>query len=202
MSLEPLPQEFYAPSARQLARDLLGRLVVSTIGGARCVARIVETEAYLGPHDPASHAAGWRRTARTEVMYGEPGALYVYFTYGMHWCANVVAEREGFPGAVLLRAVEPLEGVETMRRRRGGVADRLISAGPARLAQALGISGKHNGHRLDAAPLWIAAGTPVPRRAQLAGPRVGISQAVDWKLRFCLRDSPYLSQTPKRSSSG
>lgn len=201
MSPEPLPQAFYARDAKIVARDLLGRLLVSTVAGRRCVARIVETEAYLGPHDPASHAALWRRTARNEVMYGGPGALYVYFTYGMHWCANVVTEREGFPSAVLLRAVEPLEGVETMRRRRGGVALPLIGSGPARLTKALGIERRHNGHRLTEPPLWIAAGAPVPRRKQLAGPRVGIRVAVDWKLRFCLRDSPFVSRTPRRIPS-
>jgi DNA-3-methyladenine glycosylase len=195
VSPEPLPQAFYARDTRTVARDLLGRLIVSTIGGARCVGRIVETEAYLGPHDPASHAAGWRRTPRNEVMYGEPGALYVYFTYGMHWCANVVTGREGFPAAVLLRAVEPLEGMATIRRRRGGVADRLLGSGPARLTQALGIGRKLNGHRLSDPPLWIAEGEPVPRRRQLAGPRVGIREAVDWKLRFSVRDSAYVSGT-------
>lgn len=201
MSPEPLPQAFYARDTKLVARDLLGRLLVSTVAGRRCVARIVETEAYLGPHDPASHAAGWRRTARNEVMYGEPGALYVYFTYGMHWCANVVTEREGFPSAVLLRAVEPLEGVETMRRRRGKVDLRLIGSGPARLTQALGIGRLHNGHRLTEPPLWIAAGAPVLRREQLAGPRVGIRVAADWKLRFCLRHSPFVSRTSRRGPS-
>jgi DNA-3-methyladenine glycosylase len=193
VSPEPLPQAFYARDTRTVARDLLGRLIVSTIGGARCVGRIVETEAYLGPHDPASHAAGWRRTARNDVMYREPGALYVYFTYGMHWCANVVTGREGFPAAVLLRAVEPLEGLAVMRRRRGGVPDRLLAAGPARLTQALGIAREHNGHDLARPPLWIAEGTPVPRRRQVAGPRVGIRVAVDWKLRFAVKDCLYVS---------
>ncbi len=207
MSPEPLPQAFYARDTRTVARDLLGRLVVSTIGGARCVARIVETEAYLGPHDPASHAAGWRRTPGNDVMYGEPGALYVYFTYGMHWCANVVTGREGFPAAVLLRAVEPLEGLAVMRRRRGGrrggsggeesaggqLSDRLLCSGPARLTQALGIARPHNGHDLSRPPVWIAEGTPVPRRRQVAGPRVGIRVAVDWKLRYTEKDCPWVS---------
>ncbi|MBI4543420.1 MAG: DNA-3-methyladenine glycosylase [Gemmatimonadetes bacterium] len=195
MSPEPLPSAFFARPTKTVARDLLGRLIVSTVDGGRCVARIVETEAYLGPDDPASHAAGWRRTARNEVMYGEPGRAYVYFTYGMHWCLNVVTERAGFPGAVLLRAIEPLAGTETMRRRRGGVPDRLIASGPARLAQALGLDRQHNGHPLGEAPLWISAGEPVPRRRQRAAARVGIREATDWKLRFFELGNLFVSRT-------
>ncbi|MFI5206759.1 MAG: DNA-3-methyladenine glycosylase [Gemmatimonadales bacterium] len=190
----PLGPWFYARDAATVARDLLGRLLVSTVGSRRCIARIVETEAYLGPHDPASHAAGWRRTPRNEVMYGAPGLLYVYFTYGMHWCANVVTGREGFPSAVLLRAVEPLEGLDAMQRRRGAVPPRLLGAGPARLAQALGITGAHNGHRLDRAPIWIAAGRPVPKPNRRAATRIGIRDAADWKLRFYEKDCRFVSR--------
>ena len=184
MTPRPLPLRFYARDTVQVAKGLLGRLLVSTIGGRRCVARIVETEAYVGPHDPACHAAGWRRTPRNEVLYGKPGLAYVYFTYGMHWCVNVVTEREGFPAAVLLRALEPLEGLATMRRRRGVDAAELLAAGPARLTEALGIDRKRNGHRLTEPPLWIAAGAPVSPRRVVAGPRIGIRVATDWKLRF------------------
>jgi DNA-3-methyladenine glycosylase len=194
MKLAPLPRSFYARDAKTVARDLLGRLLVSTVDGRRCVARIVETEAYVGPHDPASHAAGGRRTPRNEVMYGAPGLAYVYFTYGMHWCFNVVTDRTGFPGAVLIRAAEPLEGLAVMRRRRGAQADRLLAAGPARLAQALGIARAHNGHALNGAPLWIAAGEPVPARRRVASGRVGIRVATDWPLRFHERGSPFVSR--------
>ncbi|MFI5280798.1 MAG: DNA-3-methyladenine glycosylase [Gemmatimonadales bacterium] len=190
----PLGQWFYARDAASVARDLLGRLLISTVGGRRCVARIVETEAYLGPHDPASHAAGWRRTPRNEVMYGVPGLLYVYFTYGMHWCANVVTGREGFPSAVLLRAVEPLEGLEAMQDRRGGVPPRIIAAGPARLAQALGIGRAHNGHALDRPPVWIAAGKPVPKHNRRAATRIGIKGAADWKLRYYEKNCRFVSR--------
>jgi len=190
----PLGSRFYARDAATVARDLLGRLLISTVGGRRCVARIVETEAYLGPHDPASHAAGWRRTPRNEVMYGKPGLLYVYFTYGMHWCANVVTGREGFPSAVLLRAVEPLVGLDHMRRRRGDVPDRLVGAGPARLAQALGIARAHNGHSLDRPPVWIAAGKPVPKHNRRVATRIGIRDAADWKLRFYERGCRFVSR--------
>ncbi|OGT99633.1 MAG: 3-methyladenine DNA glycosylase [Gemmatimonadetes bacterium GWC2_71_10] len=194
MTRSRLPRSFYARDAKTVAQDLLGRLIVSTVDGSRCVARVVETEAYLGPHDPASHAAGGRRTARNEVMYGAPGRAYVYFTYGMHWCFNVVTDRAGFPGAVLIRAAEPLEGLDVMRRRRGALADRLLAAGPARLAQALGIARDHNGHALTQAPLWLADAEPVPARRRVSSPRVGIREAVDWPLRFYEKGSEFVSR--------
>jgi DNA-3-methyladenine glycosylase len=191
----PLPLRFYARDTVRVARDLLGRLLVSTVGGRRCVARIVETEAYVGPHDPACHAAFWRRTPRNEVLYGEPGLAYVYFTYGMHWCANVVTEREGYPAAVLLRALEPVSGIATMRRRRRlGSDGPSLTAGPARLTEALGIDRRLNGHRLTTSPLWIAAGERVSPRSVVAGPRIGIRVAADWKLRFYVRDNPFVSR--------
>jgi len=194
VSLRPLPLGFYARDTVVVAQALLGQLLVSAVGGRRCLARIVETEAYVGPHDPACHAAGWRRTPRNEVLYGPPGFAYVYFTYGMHWCVNVVTEPAGYPAAVLLRAAEPLEGLATMRRRRGRVPDLVLAAGPARLTQALGIDRRLNGHRLASRPLWIAAGRPVASRQVVAGPRIGIRVAADWKLRFYVRDSPFVSR--------
>jgi DNA-3-methyladenine glycosylase len=154
----------------------------------------VETEAYVGPHDPACHAALWRRTPRNEALYGAPGLAYVYFTYGMHWCANVVTEREGFPAAVLLRALEPLEGLGAMRRRRRIAPAELLAAGPARLTQALGIDRRLDAHRLTEPPLWIAAGRPVPARRIAVGPRIGIRVAADWPLRFFVRDNPFVSR--------
>ena len=194
MTPRPLPRRFFARDAERVARDLLGCLVVSTVGGRRCVGRIVETEAYLGPHDPASHAALWHKSARNEAMYGPPGHAYVYFTYGMHWCFNVVTGKGGYPSAVLVRAIEPVTGLATMRRRRGGVADRLLGAGPARLAQALGITGRLDGHRLARPPLWLAAGAPVPARRRRVTTRVGIRHAAEWKLRFYERGNPCVSK--------
>ncbi len=190
----PLPPEFYARDTVVVAKALLGQLLVSVVGGRRCLARIVETEAYVGPHDPACHAAAWRRTPRNEALYGPPGLAYVYFTYGMHWCVNVVTEPEGYPAAVLLRAAEPLEGLAAMRRRRGRVPDLALAAGPARLTQALGIDRRLDGHRLVSRPLWLAAGRPVPARQVVTAPRIGIRVAVDWKLRFYVRGSPYVSR--------
>jgi DNA-3-methyladenine glycosylase len=190
----PLPPEFFARDAVRVARDLLGCLLVSDLGGARCVVRLVEVEAYTGPRDPASHAAGWRRSPRNETMYGPPGRAYVYFTYGMHWCANAVTGREGWPTAVLLRAGEPLAGLETMRRRRRVADDRLLAAGPARLTQALGIDRTMDGQRLDRRPLWIAPGVPVPASARGRSARIGISKGAERMLRFYVRGSPWLSR--------
>jgi DNA-3-methyladenine glycosylase len=173
----------------------LGRILVSDIGGRsrRTVGRIVEVEAYVGPHDPACHAFGHRRTARTEPLYGAPGTAYVYFTYGMHWCLNAVTEPRDYPAAVLIRALEPLEGFATMRRRRGAEP---LCAGPARLCQALGITGALNGASLQSGPLRILEGNGAkPRRTAIAsGPRIGISAAADWPLRFYIKDSPWVSR--------
>jgi len=194
VSARPLPPAFFARDTAAVARALLGQLLVSSVGGRRCLARIVETEAYVGPHDPACHAAGWRRTPRNEALYGPPGLAYVYFTYGMHWCVNVVTEREGYPAAVLLRAAEPLRGLAAMRERRGPVPDVALASGPARLTQALGIDRRLDGHRLGERPLWIAAGPRVPPRRVAAGPRIGIRVAKDWPLRFWIRDDPFVSR--------
>ncbi|HEV2672395.1 MAG TPA: DNA-3-methyladenine glycosylase [Gemmatimonadales bacterium] len=187
--------KFYARPTEEVARGLLGRILVSDIGGrARQTAgRIVEVEAYVGPHDPACHAYKHRRTARTEPLYGPPGTAYVYFTYGMHWCLNAVTEPLDFPAAVLIRALEPIGGLETMRQRRG---TEPLCAGPARLCQAMGITGAVNGASLQRAPLRIVEGpTPTPRKSEIVvGPRIGITQAADWPLRFYLKDSPWVSR--------
>jgi DNA-3-methyladenine glycosylase len=193
----PVQAKFYARPTEEVARRLLGRILVSDIGGRarRTAGRIVEVEAYVGPHDPACHAYGHRRTARTEPLYGPPGTAYVYFTYGMHWCLNAVTEVDGYPAAVLIRALEPLAGLETMRRRRGGVPDRALCAGPARLCEALGVTGALNGVSLQRSPLRIVKNGMAPRRtAVISGPRIGITRAIDWPLRFYLKDSPWVSR--------
>ncbi|MDQ4125135.1 MAG: DNA-3-methyladenine glycosylase [Actinomycetota bacterium] len=139
-----------------MARELIGCVFAHRTAEGIAAVRLVETEAYRGPLDPGSH--GYRgMTPRTEVMYGPPGRLYVYFTYGMHWCANVVCGRDGECEAVLLRGGEPVSGLDLMRVRRGGVADKLLASGPARLAQALGIARAHNGATLlRGGDIWCA----------------------------------------------
>jgi DNA-3-methyladenine glycosylase len=169
----------------------LGRVLISQVGGRETVGRIVEVEAYVGPHDPACHAYGHRRTERTEPLYGRPGTAYVYFTYGMHWCLNAVTETMGFPAAVLIRALEPLAGLDTMRVRRG---KEPLCAGPARLCVALGVTGALNGVSLQRGALRILEGAPVVKREIVTGPRIGITQAIDWPLRFYLKDSPWVSR--------
>jgi len=202
MMEELLPREFYTRSSVvTVARSLLGtRLVVPARDGTRVSGRIVETEAYRGPADKASHAYGGRRTRRTETMYQQGGTAYVYFVYGMHHQFNVVSGRAGMPHAVLVRALEPIEGIEIMRRRRAGRADRDLTNGPGKLCAALGID-----RRLDRADLcgdriWIEAGEGSVVPAAIAcGPRVGIGYAEEWiekPWRFWLKGSPYVSRLP------
>ena len=194
MSRPPLPASFYARPTDRVARRLLGQILVSDIGGRRTAGRIVETEAYLGPDDPACHAWKGRRSRALESLYGRAGIAYVYFTYGMHWCLNAVTRRPGFPAAVLIRALEPLEGMAMMRRRRGGVPDRRLCGGPAMLCEALGITGRQDGVSLQRGILRILA-DPERRRYRVAvGPRVGITRAEDWPLRFWIVDSPWVSR--------
>ncbi|MFN2388545.1 MAG: DNA-3-methyladenine glycosylase [Actinomycetota bacterium] len=152
-----LTKAFYARDALTVARDLIGCVLVHDHPDGRAAVRLVETEAYRGPLDPGSH--GFRGpTPRTRTMYGPPGRLYVYFTYGMHWCANIVCAEDGRCEAVLLRAGEPIAGTELMRSRRGRVAgDRALASGPARLAQALGLGKEHDGASLlRGGSLWCA----------------------------------------------
>ena len=194
-----LPREFYARDTEKVARDLLGTILISTIRGQRTSGRIVETEAYVGPHDPASHGAERiGKTKRNTSMFGAPGIAYVYRIYGVHWCLNAVTHDKDYPAAVLIRALEPIDGVDIMMQRRFGeyVAgkERQLASGPGKLAAALAIDHTSDGHALDRTPLWIEKGTPVARRNIVAGPRIGITKAADWPLRFCIRDCAWLSR--------
>jgi DNA-3-methyladenine glycosylase len=194
-----LPGDFYARDTEVVARELIGAVLVSTVGGARVSGRIVETEAYIGPHDPASHGAERiGRTRRNRSMFGAPGIAYVYRIYGVHWCLNAVTHEPHFPAAVLIRAVEPLAGITMMRRRRFraqlSLSDHDLASGPGKLAAAFAIGGALDGHPLDRAPLWIEPGPPIDVRDIVSGPRIGITKAADWPLRFCLRDSAWLSR--------
>ena len=199
-----LAASFYDRRTERVARDLLGAILRCVTPEGVAAGRIVETEAYLGEHDAACHAAAGR-TARTEGLYGEPGTAYVYFTYGMHWCANAVTRRAGLPSAVLIRALEPLEGIALMRERRGPVGDRDLANGPAKLCEALGITGALNGVPLRRSPLTIHRGTAVPDRAVAVTPRIGISKAVDRPLRWVDIRSDCLSRphrpTPRSRTS-
>lgn len=155
--------------------------------------RLVECEAYR-EDDPASHSFRGR-TARTEVMFGPPGHLYVYLSYGVHWCMNVVTGRDGEGSAVLLRAAEPLDGLELMRSRRGMSNDRLLCAGPGRLCQAFAVERRHNGLDLTAGrELYLGTGEAVSDERVTAGPRVGISVAVEQPWRFLIAGSPFVSR--------
>ncbi len=168
----PLPRSFHSQPTLSLARALIGARLVRILDGGRLSGWITETEAYIGEEDLACHARHGL-TKRTRVMYGEPGHAYVYFTYGNHWMLNVVAEPEGRPAAVLIRAIQPVEGMERMLERRGG----RDTFGPGKLCQAMGIDGLLNGADLTqtAAGLWIEPGLPVPDASVTIGPRVGLN---------------------------
>jgi len=190
----PVRAAFFSRPTERVARDLIGRILESTVGGVRCRARIVETEAYIGEHDPACHAAAGR-TARTEVLYGAPGLAYVYFVYGMHWCVNAVTRAAGLPSAVLIRAVEPIEGIDVMWTRRPK-ARRLedLTSGPGRVCQAMAISGPaHHGKSLRRSEVRILEGRPCARDRILVTPRIGVANAADWPLRFVVRDNAFVS---------
>jgi DNA-3-methyladenine glycosylase len=172
-----LPRSFYARDPRALAPVLLNKLLVTrTADGVRLAARLVEVEAYCGSEDPGSHAYRGM-TLRTEVMFGPPGHLYVYFTYGMHWCANVVATKDGDGAAVLLRAAAPVDGIEIMRDRRVKARrDRDLLAGPARLCQAFGLTGVDNGTDLVRGPVRIVDdGVPPPAEPGIST-RIGLAR--------------------------
>lgn len=181
--LSRLRRAFFARSTLDVARGLLGQRLVRIERGRRMSGRIVETEAYIGPEDLGCHAHVGR-TARNEVMWGPPGHAYVYFTYGMHWCLNVVTEDDGQPAAVLLRGLLPLEGLPAMRRRRGEAPEERLADGPAKLCQALAIDRRLNGHDLCAAHprLFIERGR-MPGPVQVTvGPRVGLDTVPEpWK---------------------
>ena len=183
-SLEPPPlsREFFGRPAVTVARELLGCVLVSECGGERTSGVVVETEAYVGPEDPASHAArSIGRTGRNDPMFGPPGTAYVHMNYGIHWLLNAVTDAEGYPAAVLIRALAPLDGRDVMQQRRGRSE---LTNGPARLAQALAIDADRQRHPLDRAPLWLGSGVPVPEEQVVRTTRVGITRGTQRDLRF------------------
>lgn len=198
-SLRQVKAEELAVDPVDAAQLLLGSVVESTIAGERVGVRLVEVEAYRGADDPASHCYRGR-TARNEVMFGPAGHLYVYFVYGLHFCANVVCLTDGVPGAVLLRAGEVVSGVDTARRRRPSArGDVELAKGPARLTGALGLGREHNGVDLTepSAPIRLYADDAPDSGRVCSGPRVGVAAAMDTPWRYWLDGSPAVSQYRK-----
>ena len=203
-----LPRAWYARPTLRVARALLGKILVHRSAAGATAGRIVEVEAYRGPEDRAAHTAGGRRTARNEVMWGPAGHLYVYFTYGMHHCCNVVTRDADYPEAVLLRALEPLAGMPLMRTRRvsptrrSKIADAHLGRGPGNLCRAMGIDGALNGTDLVAGRVQLLDAPPVPARMVGRSSRIGVAYAGahaarPW--RFFVRDAAAVSG-PKRIS--
>jgi len=199
MTVTKLPREFYTRSnVVTVARDLLGKLlVVPARNGKRISGTIVEVEAYRGPHDRAAHSYGGRRTKRTETMYGIGGTAYVFFVYGMYNQFNVVTNVEDAPHAVLIRALEPVEGIDLMRKRRLGQPDHNLTNGPAKLCIAMGIDRKLDSADLLGDRVWLEQGQTIPRSKIASGPRIGIDYAEEWvdkPWRFWIRDNSFVSR--------
>ena len=194
-----LPREFYTRSnVVMVARDLLGKLlVVPARNGTRVSGKIVEVEAYRGPQDRAAHSYGGRRTKRTETMYGIGGTAYVFFVYGMYNQFNVVTNAADTPHAVLIRALEPVEGIELMQKRRAGKSDHNLTNGPGKLCIALGIDRKLDAADLLSERVWLEDAHRSPRSRISSGPRIGIDYAEEWidkPWRFWIRDNPFVSR--------
>lgn len=169
-------------------------VVVSRLGGLTVSGRIVETEAYLGGDDPASHGYRLRRTHRNQALFGAPGTWYVYLSYGVHWCANLVCGTPGQGAAILIRALEPIGGIEVMRRRRGIGKDRELCSGPGKLCQALAITRRLDGKAMPNADVVVRRGQTRWPAGIVVTPRVGITKAADWPLRFAVANSPWVSR--------
>ena len=205
-----LLRRFFRRDAPKLARGLLGHILVRRLADGRELSgRIVETEAYLGIPDKAAHTYGGRRSKRNASMWLDGGHAYVYFTYGMHWCFNIVAEREGRPSACLIRALEPAEGITAMRRRRSDrisrpLRDTDLCSGPAKLTEALGIDKHLDGTDLTTSDtLYLRRGRAVRRERVAVATRIGVAYAEEWAdkpLRFFIRGNPHVSRTDGSTS--
>jgi DNA-3-methyladenine glycosylase len=195
--LKKLPRSFYTRSALLVAQDLLGKILVRKIEKTILSGKIVEVEAYLGVKDPASHAYRGK-TKRNEVMFREGGYLYVYFTYGMHFCANVVTGRQGAGEAVLIRALEPVTGIEVMKRKRGFAkstgATHTLTDGPGKLCQAFGIKGKDNGSDFLGNKIFLIDGDSIPKAHIGTSTRVGISRGKEKKWSFFVKRNKWVSR--------
>jgi len=187
---EILPESFYARPTVEVARDLLGKILVH----GQTAGRIVETEAYLGLEDLAAHASRGI-TARTRVLFGPPGRAYVYFIYGRYECLNLVAEAEGTPGCVLIRALEPLAGIAIMRRRRPAARSvEDLASGPGKLTLAMGVTRRHYGAQVTRGALTVRRWKNAPGFEVLATPRIGIRHCADWRLRFLIAGNRCVSR--------
>ena len=197
--MKPLPRSFFSRSTRTVARELLGCRLVRQLNGDRLAGIVVEAEAYIGEQDQACHAKVGK-TPRTQVMYGPAGFSYVYFTYGMHWMLNVVTAKEGFPAAVLIRAIQPVEGIEVMQDLRRGKNLVDLCSGPAKLTQALGIARGQNGLDLcqPSSELWIESGLDFSRHVIASGPRIGLGETPEpWRSkpwRYLVKNNPFVSK--------
>jgi DNA-3-methyladenine glycosylase len=194
--VKKLPRSFYSRSTLQVAQDLIGKVLVRDFGGRRLSGKIVETEAYVGPHDLACHASKGH-TPRTAIMFGAAGYAYVYMIYGFYFCLNVVTERRGYPAAVLIRAVDPLENLDFMRELRNNPErDTNIASGPGKLCRAMSIDKRLNGEDLLGHTLWIED-RKLDSGPILTSPRVGVDYAGEYKdkpWRFFLANNPHVSK--------
>lgn len=196
--MKKLPHSFYIRPTLHVARDLLGKHIVRMLHGKRLIAKIVEVEAYLGSKDPASHTFRGK-TKRNEVMFKQGGHLYVYFTYGMHFCANVVTGKEGLGEAVLIRAIEPIEGAEVMQKNRRKVGGHFkngpqLTNGPAKLCEALRIQREQNGIDLLGDEIYILNAEPIPKSKIGVSTRIGIRVGIEKKWRFFVKGNEWLSR--------
>ncbi len=197
-----LEREFYKRETLTVAKELLGKLFVHETAEGKTIGRIVETEAYMGPEDKASHAYGNLRTKRTETQFGEKGHAYIYLIYGMYYCFNVTSGKTlGKPEAVLLRALEPVTGIEVMMNRRPKAKGKAVNLanGPSRLCMAMGLSKIQNGADMTSPLLHIDSGESVPESNIVHTTRIGVDYADKWKntlWRFCIKDNPYVSVKP------
>ena len=189
-----LPRAFYQRETEIVAREMLGTVLECETEDGLASGIIVETEAYLGEHDLACHAAAGR-TARTEALYGPPGTSYVYFIYGMYWCFNAVTREVDLPSAVLVRALEPLDGIALMHKRRPRIKNEVdLTNGPGKLCRALGIDGSLSEKSLQRKPLRIREGEPVPDERVEVTTRIGITKSADWPLRWIVRGNRFVSR--------
>jgi DNA-3-methyladenine glycosylase len=189
-----IPRAFYLRSTLKIAKDLLGQLIVRKYHGRKLIGRIVEVEAYRGSIDPASHAYRGK-TKRNEVMFWKGGHLYVYFTYGMHFCANVVTREEGIAEAVLIRGVEPISGIDVMRRLRGkNVPDVNLTNGPAKFCEAFGIKRKENGVSLLGNQIYLVHAKRISKSSIGVSTRIGIRTGIDKRWRYFIKNNQWVSR--------